>query len=198
VNGAASGITFSFKDTTPFVELPVGTYDFDVVPAGGTIADSVFSVPGFALGEGDQWSIWAAGYVAPTGSNKPFSIGALPEDRSGIPAGNVRVNLIHAAALGAASPVDVWVVDAMCAPAAPLVTGFNFGDVAGPTDLASTAVNVGLDLFQDGTVDACFKIPATITDDIVNVYAVNNDAGAVSLIAHLPDGSKAEIMPEAM
>ena len=63
VNGANSGITFGFKDTTGFVDLPVGTYDFDVVPSGGTIEQSVYSVPGFEITENATWSIFAAGYV---------------------------------------------------------------------------------------------------------------------------------------
>ena len=30
INGEASGITFGFKETTDFVALPVGNYDFDI------------------------------------------------------------------------------------------------------------------------------------------------------------------------
>jgi len=196
VNGAASGVSFSFKQTTPFVELPVGTYDFDIVPAGGTLADSVYSVSGFALGEGEQWSVFAAGYVAPREGDNGFGVSAFAESRDGIPAGSVRVNIVHAAALGVASPVDLWAVDDNCAPVSPLIEGFTFNQMAANIDLPSTAVNVGLDIGQDATVDACFKIPATVTDEVVNVYAVNDDAGRVSLIAHLPDGTSAEILPE--
>jgi hypothetical protein len=31
---------------------------------------------------------------------------------------------------------------------------------------------------------------------MVNVFAVNDDAGNVSIVAHLPDGSVAELLPE--
>ena len=90
----------------------------------------------------------------------------------------------------------MWAVDDACAPAAPLAEGFAFG-ASGNFDLPSTAVNVGFDVGSDGTVDACFKIPDVgVVDDIVSVYAVNTDAGAVSLVAHLPDGTAAEINPE--
>ena len=104
--------------------------------------------------------------------------------------------MVHAAALGALSPVNVWAVDDSCAPVDPLITDFNFGD-SGSVELDSTMVNVGLDVGQDNTVDACFKIPDTgVTDDIVTVYAVNTDGGAPSLVAHLPTGDNAEINPE--
>jgi hypothetical protein len=195
VNGEASGITFAFKDTTDFVELPVGNYDFDIVPAGGTIDDSVYSVDGFALEADAQWSLYAAGYVG-EGAGSSFLVGAELEDRSTIPAGKVRVQVVHAAALGVLSPVDVWVVDGMCAPVDPLVVGFEFAS-SGSFDLDSTLINVGFDVGQDGTVDACFKIPDLgITDEIVSVYAVNTDAGVPSLVAHLPDGTSAELAPE--
>ena len=195
VNGAASGIVFGFKETTDFVELPAGDYDFDIVPAGGTIDDSVFSVDGFSLAADAQWSIYAAGYVG-MGAGNDFTVGAFEEDRASIPAGKVRVQVVHAAALGILDPVDVWVVDADCAPVEPLAAGFEF-NTSGTFDLDSTGINVGFDIGQDATVDACFKIPDLgITDEIVSVYAVNTDAGVASLVAHLPDGTSAELSPE--
>ncbi|MEC7242606.1 MAG: DUF4397 domain-containing protein [Myxococcota bacterium] len=195
VNGEASGITFGFKDTTGFVALPVGTYDFDIVPAGGTIDDSVFTVEGFSLEADAQWSIYAAGYVA-AGAGSSFTVSAVQEDRASIPEGKVRIQVVHAAALGILDPVDIWAVDDACAPVSPLAEGFQFTN-SGNFDLDSTAVNVGFDIGQDQTVDACFKVPDLgITDEIVSVYAVNNDAGEATLVAHLPDGTSAELQPE--
>jgi len=196
VNGASVGLVFGFKDTTGFVDLPAGSYDFDIVPAGGTIEDSVFNVPGFTVADGEQWSVYAAGYVAPADGNNGFTIGAIPESRGDIPAGQVRVQVVHAAALAAFDPIDVWLVDGDCAPVDPLAAGFAFGDM-GVFDLPNTSLNVGLDVGQDATVDACYKIPDVgVSDDIVTVYAINNDAGVPSLVAHLPDGSNAEINAE--
>ena len=196
VNGEASGITFGFKQTTDFVDLPAGTYNFDIVPAGGTIDDSVFTVADFALQADAQWSVFAAGYVAGGDAGNAFTVGAAQEDRATIPDGNVRVQVVHAAALGALDPVDVWAVDDACAPVEPLAAGFAFTNV-GNFDLPSTAVNVGFDVGADGTVDACYKIPDVgVTNDIVSVYAVNTDGGDITLVAHLPDGTNAEISAE--
>ena len=195
VNGEASGISFDFKQTTDYVALPVGTYDFDIVPSGGTIDDSVFTVEGFTLEADAQWSIYAAGYVA-AGAGSSFTVSAIEEDRASIPAGKVRVQVVHAAALGILDPVDIWAVDGDCAPVEALAPGFKFTN-SGNFDLDSTEINVGFDIGQDATVDACFKVPDLgITDEIVSVYAVNTDAGGASLVAHLPDGTSAELLPE--
>lgn len=199
VQAEASGITFSFKDTTDYVALPPGDYRFDVVPAGGFVNDAVLTVEDFTVEKDVYYSVFAAGYVAPTGDNQELTLGAFVDNTEGIPAGNIRLNVVHAAALGAFDPVDVWVVDDACAPVGtePLLPGFNFLDVAADLDLPSGALGVGLDVGANATVDACFQVPDLGGDLLVNVYAVNNDAGEVSLVAHLPDGTNAEVTPTA-
>lgn len=196
VNGAPAGITFAFKQGTGYVELPAGTYDFDVVPAGGAIEDSVFNVPDFVIADGDMWEIYASGYVAPEGEGDAgFSVFALAENHVDIPAGSNRFNIIHAGALGALNPVDVWAVDADCAPVDPLFTDFAYGTFAADVDLPDAELKVGFDVGQDATVDACFTIPA-LGGILVNAFAINDSQGNVSILAHLPDGSVVELTPE--
>jgi hypothetical protein len=196
VNGAASGISISFKEGTDYVELPVGEYTFDIVPAGGSIDDSVLTVADFPISAGDMWEVIAAGYVAPDGDDAPFTVLAFPEDADGIPSGSTRLNVFHTGALAALTPVDVWVVDDNCDPVSPLLPDFEFGQVAGNVDVPSAPLWVGFDVGQDATVDACFAIPALGGDIMVNAFAVNDDAGNVSIVAHLPDCSIAELTPE--
>lgn len=196
VNGEASGITFAFKDSTDYVELPAGDYTFDIVPAGGTIDDSVLTVPDFPLAAGDSWEIFAYGYVAAEGEDAAFAVGAFNENKADIPAGQNRLNVVHAAASAALSPVDVWVVDADCAPDTPLITDFEVGQYAADVDLPDAAIKLGLDAGQDGTVDACFEVPALGGDVFANAFAVNDDAGNITIIAHLPDGTNVELSPE--
>lgn len=200
VNGAPSGITFAFKDTTDYVALPVGTYDFDIVPSGGTIENSVFQVADFAINDGDTWSVFAAGAAAPIEGQNGFTVSAFADDDSAIPSGNIRLNIIHAAALTALDPVDVWLVDDNCAPAGtePLLPGFEFTDTSGTLDIPASALGVGFDIGANATVDACFQVPNLGGDQLVNVYATNTAAGAVSLVAHLPDGSMAEVTPSEL
>ncbi len=195
-NGAPTGVTFEFKQGTPYVELPAGVYTFDVVPSGGTIDDSVFTVADFPLGAGEVWSAYATGYVAPAGpDDAPFSVAAFQDDISTIPAGNIRLNVVHAGALGALNPVDVWVVDDACAPVDPLLVDFAYGDIAANLDLPAGSLNIGFDVGQDGNVDACFSVPDLGGDLLVDAYAVNDSQGNVSIIAHLPDGTVAELLP---
>jgi hypothetical protein len=195
VNGANSGISLDFKQGTDYVELPVGAYDFDIVPGGGTIDDSVLTVEGFAIAQGDMWEVVAAGYVAGDPADAGFTVIAHPEDAEGIAADGMRINVFHVGALGALSPVDVWAVDENCEPVAPVIPGFNFGDIASNFDVPNVSTRIGLDVGQDATVDACFEIPALGAGVMVNAFAVNDDGGNVSIVAHLPDGSVAEIQP---
>jgi hypothetical protein len=195
VNGEASGITFDFKSGTDYVSLPVGSYDFDIVPSGGTIDDSVFTVSEFEIAAGDSWEIYAEGYVAGPDAGTAFGVGAFAEDKADIPAGENRINIAHAAAASALNVVDVWAVGDDCAPIEPLIPDFANGDIV-EVELPNEAVKLGLDVGQDATVDACIGIPALGGDVLVNAFAVNDDAGNVSIVAHLPDGSTVELLPE--
>ncbi|MFO7563199.1 MAG: hypothetical protein R6X02_11195 [Enhygromyxa sp.] len=104
------------------------------------------------------------------------------------------VMVIRAAVM--AMEVDVWVVDEECEPVSPLLQDLEFGSVAAKVDLPAGPLWVGFDVGQDATVDACFAIPDLGGDIMVNAFAVNDDAGQVSIVAHLPDGSIAELTPE--
>jgi hypothetical protein len=195
VNGEASGISFGFKASTDYVELPVGSYTFDIVPGGGTIDDSVATVPDFAVAAGDSWEIFAYGYVAGADAGEAFTVGAFAENKADIPDGNNRLNIVHAAAAAALSPIDVWAVDADCQPLEPLFTAFSVGEYYEDVDLPDAAFKLGFDVGQDATVDACIEVPA-LGGAFVNAFAVNDDAGNVSIVAHLPDGTNAELLPE--
>ena len=199
VNGEASGITFSFLDATDYVDFPVGTYDFAVVPAGGTIDDAAIVVEDFALAADESWTIVAQGYVAPADGQPALAAGAFKEDYADIAAGNTRLNVFHSAALPAFDPVDVWVVDSECKPVgtAPLLPGFKFADVAGGVDIPVGAIGVGLDVGADATVDACFQVPALGDGDVVNVFAGNDVSGTPFLLAQLPGGDTAKLDPVA-
>lgn len=196
VNGEAPGITFEFKQGTDYVALPVGTYDFDIVPAGGTIDDSVFTVEGFAIEAGVDYAVFASGYLDPGDGDGEFGVAFFPENPADIAEGDTRLNVIHAAALGAFNPVDVWLVDENCDPTMPLLEDFPYLGGALDFDVPVGPLSLGLDVGQDATVDACFFVPELPGGALINVYAVNTSEGVPSLIAHLPDGSIAEVNPE--
>ena len=198
INGENSGIRFGFKDVTDYVELPAGEYDFAIVPAGGALGDAAATVDDFVVADGDSWTVFASGYVAPQAGQPALGIGAFAEDNADL-TDRVRLNVVHAAALPVLDPVDVWVVDDTCAPvgSAPLLDDFAFGSVAGAVDIPG-AIGVGFDIGGDATVDACFQVPDLGEGTIANVFAVNDVAGAVSIVAQLPEGNSAELTPEEL
>ncbi|MFK7927530.1 MAG: DUF4397 domain-containing protein [Myxococcota bacterium] len=200
VNGEASGVSLAFKDTTDYVELDVGTYTFDIVPKGGAIGDSVFTVADFDLEADTTWSFVASGYAAGAGEgDAAFNVTAFEDNGGDVPAGKTRLNVFHKAGAAALNPVDVWVVDASCTPVgdAPLLAGFAYNAEAPGVDLDPGALGVGFDVGANATVDACFQVPDLGADVFVNVYAVNTSAGVPSLVAHLPDGTSAEVQAVA-
>ncbi len=196
VDGEPSGVRIAFKQGTDYVELPAGSYDLDLVPVGGTIADSVFAIEDFELGKGDMWEIVAAGYVEPEAQDDAeFGVFAFPEDHEEIHADATRFNVFHLAALGDLSPVDVWILDEACEPVHLLLPEFEFGHVAADIDVPVGPLLLGFDLGQDETVDACFRIPELGAGIVVNAFAVSDATGEVSLLAHLPDGGVVELDP---
>lgn len=197
VNGQASGLALEFKDGTGHTEFPAGEYDFDIVPAGGTLDDSVFSIQSFPLEADFDYTLHATGYIAPSGAfDAQFGVDMVPENPDGIPPGSTRLNIIHSAPLAAFSPVAVWIVDDGCAPVEPLIETFAHLDVVFDVDLPAGPLGLGLDLGQDDAVNACFFVPDLGAGALVNVYISNDDASVPALILHLPDGSVAEVTAE--
>ncbi len=70
----------NFKDATPYLEVPEGTYTIDVLEAG--TSNVVFTVPDLPLNAGTVYSAFAAGLVGETG-DQAFrvipSVDAVPE-----------------------------------------------------------------------------------------------------------------------
>lgn len=196
INGEKSPVTFGFQDTTDYIELEVGTYDFAIVPAGGDLSQAAATVEDFALQADESWAVYASGYVAPSGDEPALSLKAFQENLDGVPADSYRLNVVHGAGLPALDPVDVWVVDSECAPTGtgPLLDNFAFAQVQTDVDLPG-GVNLGFDIGGNATVDACFTVPDLGDGVVANAFAVNDAAGNVSIVAQLPEGNKAVLTP---
>jgi hypothetical protein len=176
-----------FPKGTAYLEVPTGTYTFDVAPAGGSADDAVLSIAGLTLEPGLSYTAVAIDEVS--------SIAALPlvDDYRALATGKIRVRAVHAAP--AVGEVDLWSVPDSGDPA-PLWTNVNFGVAGAPLDVDAGAYTIGVDVDDDMSPDLLFRLPALPAGTVANVYAVNDSDDDVFLLAQLPDGSTARVDPE--
>ena len=179
-----------FSQFTDYAELPVDTYDVQISAAGTTAADAVFTVEGIAVEKDASYTAIAHGYLAGGDGTSAFDVTLLEDNRDEIPDGFFRVQVVHAAALGAFGNVDVWSVGNPDEPVA-LIPDFPYADAV-TTELPSGAYTICLDVNDDATCDAVFALPE-ITSGFVNLIATNDTDGVPFLIAVLDDGTQARI-----
>jgi hypothetical protein len=178
---AASGL--AFPNSTGYLELDAGTYDFDLAPAGQPASASVLAIDDLALEGGTSYTAAAIGPVA------SLQALALVDAVDGIPAGSFRVRAIHAAA--GVGKVDIW---ALGDTPAKVYSQVDFGVAGDPLDLPAGAYTLGFDVNADATPDLVFETPDLPAGLFINLFAVKQ-ADAVFLVAQLPDGTTARIDP---
>ncbi len=171
--------SLAFETSTDYLDVPAGTYDFQVAAAGTTAADAVLSIEGLALAEDVAYTAVAYGALA------DISALALVDDSSNIDAGNIRLQVSHTAS--GVGTVDLWELTG----GVKLVEGFDYG-ATGTLDVPAGALELGLDLDADANPDVTFSVPELGADIAVNVFAVMDDVGPF-LLAQLPDGSTARV-----
>lgn len=194
VNGEAPGIdNLAFLATTGFVELPAGDYSFAVAPAGTDFESAVPVTLDVTLGAGDVYTAIAHGYLDTSMESNGFAITPFAGDLSSPADGNFRVQVVHAAAAAAFATVDVWNITDEANPT-PLIPGFNYGAEVTTELPTGVAFRLGLDVDADAVPDAVFELPDSLAG-FVGLYAVNDSAGAPSLLAHFEDGTSAQITP---
>jgi hypothetical protein len=188
-NGGADPVVenLEFPEGTGYLEVPPGTYTFDVAPAGGNADDAVLTIDGLELEAGASYTAVAI--------DELDSVTALPlvDDYSALSPGKIRVRAVHAAP--AVGEVDLWSVPDSGAPA-PLWTNVDFGVAGAPLDVDAGAYTLGVDVDDDMSPDLLFRLPALPAGTVANVYAVNDSDDSVFVIAQLADGSTARVDPE--
>jgi len=178
----------AFGESTDFLEVPEGTYDFTVSPAGTSAADGVLSINGVMLEKDKSYSAVAFDNV----SNIQAML--LEDSFSGIGSGNIRVRAIHAAP--AVGTVDIWNIPAS-GDATPLFTGVDFGDISEYLEVPADAYTLGFDVDGDATPDLTFDLPELSEGAVANVFATQDSMGNVVVIPHLEDSTTAQIAPTA-
>jgi hypothetical protein len=190
VNGQTRAVQdLSFLETTDYISIDEGTYTFDVVPMGGSAADSVLRIADLNL---DGKKYYTAVAIGTLSSIRAL---ALVDDFAGLDAGNIRVRAIHAAA--GVGEVDIWNIPEMGA-ATPLYENVPFGGVGDYLDLPAGAYKIGIDVDNDANPDLTFSLPALSGGTIANVFAVNNSQGEVFLYAQLQDSAAVRFDPDAV
>lgn len=181
----------SFGDGTAYAELPVGSYDLQISAAGTAAADAVFTVEGAALEKDISYTAIAHGYLSPPSEvDGGFTVTLLENEVDDIADGLFRVQVVHAAALGAFANVDVWSVGDPSNPVA-LIPDFPYA-AAVTADLPAGAYTVCLDVNDDAACDATFALPE-LTGGFINLIATNDVAGVPFLVAILEDGTTVRI-----
>ncbi len=184
VNGALRAVEdLEFPDGTDYLDVPAGTYTFDIVPADGEIGDSVLNIADLDLMADTYYTAVAYDEL---GSIKAL---ALVDDLSDTDMGMIRVRAIHTAA--GVGQVDIWNIPETGDPAI-IYENVDFGVAGDYLDLPAGAYTLGFDVDDDATPDLVFETPDLAEGSILNVFAVN-DGTQVFLLAQFADGTTASI-----
>jgi hypothetical protein len=177
--------SLDYLSGTGYLNIPAGTYDFDISASGQPASSAVLSVSGLALEAGKFYTAVAFDELS------AIKLLALEDDVSGLGAGNIRVRPIHAAA--GVGTVDIWNIPSSGSPS-KLYSDVPFGAIGAYLDLPAGAYTLGFDVNKDMVPDVIFELPTLPTGTIANVFAVS-DAGGVRLAAQLQDGTVATVSP---
>ena len=157
-----------FGRSTPYLDLPSGTYTVDVSAAGGTPDSSVLRLEDLALGNADYTAV-------AYGTSDVRAL--LLEEPSNVPSGSTSVRIAHLAE--EIGPVTVAPIES---PETPLTEGLAYGTASRVIALPPSAPQVGVDADGDGEFDLVFQLPALQADRHQNVFAVQDEGGVALAI----------------
>ncbi len=181
----AAVVNLAFQESTDYLEIPAGTYDFNVAPTGTDPAQSVLDITGLELTAGTYYTAVAFDELS------SIQALALIDDASTPPAGHIRVRAIHAAS--AVGQVDIWNVPDGGTPSV-LYEDVDFGVAGDYIELPAGQYTIGFDVNKDANPDLLFELPDLPEGTIANVFAVS-DGSDVYLIAQLAGDVTAVIPP---
>lgn len=174
----------AFRNSTAYADVPAGDYTFDVSVAGTPVEDAVITVGPLPLDPATAYTAIAIGDIAQEGETG-LQVIAIVDDAAGIDPANVRITVIHAAP--AVGEVDIWEITGE--PIA-LLENVPYAASAGLDDIPAGPLEIGVDVDDDANPDVTFSVDASgLGGQQVNVYANNDEAGAVVLVAQLADGT---------
>lgn len=151
IDGEEALSDFEFEQNTDYIALDAGNHDIAVAPAGMGIDEAVITVDGFALGEGEQWTIIASQLNEDATATGAFAALPIQEDTSAPASGNIAFRIFHAA-YDVSADVDVHNLNDVTLP--EIADGLAQGSVTSTRlEVPNAAYGLGLDLDDDGVVD---------------------------------------------
>ena len=184
-----------FRAATPFLEVPGDVaLTFDVVPAGGTIDQSIFNLQPDPLGNG-TYLIMANGVAGDM--SKPFNLSVLPTARSFASTPDV-VDIVafHGA-------VDAPAVDVSAIGIGDIIMNMDFGAYNSEGYLSLAPDKYYLGIKQAGITNTLVSFAADISGLagqsatlFASGYLANQMASSFGLFAALEDGTVVELAVE--
>ncbi len=134
----------AYGTTSAWLEVPKGSYTFEVRAAPSTVTDPVaYVTSALAIGDGAMVSAVAAGLLASSDEASAFRVLPLLEEFFPVPAGKVRVRAVHAGADAPAVDLDVG-NDNPAIAEVPELARFQDTGAAGIALPANTALALGI------------------------------------------------------
>jgi hypothetical protein len=190
IDGSLRPVTdLSFPDGTEYLDIDPGSYTFDVVPAGGSIGDSVLTIP---LTLAPDTFYTAVAYDELFGGSEAISALALEDDYSAPAAGTARLRAVHTAV--GIGEVDIWDVP-FFGPLAPLWQDLGFGAVGESLEVSAFPRTIGIDTDNDLVLEATFQVPGLAAGTSANIFAVTDAGDNLFLLVQLRDGTTLRLDP---
>jgi len=159
VNGQRAITDLEFGQATPFVPLPAGEYDLQVVPAGAEAADAVIDAPDVALEGGQAYQVAAVGLLA----NIQPQITTV--DLSPLADDTARVRVVHA------SP-DAPAIDVAVTGGDVLFSNIEFPNAGDYAEVP--AASYDLEVRPTGAPDVVLPLPGVALEGgtVYDVFAI--------------------------
>ncbi len=187
----------AYGSSTPYLELPPGTYKIDVRAAGSPATDApVYTTPDVTIAADAQYTAIAAGDIASTDAADQFRVIPLEEGFEAAPSGSARVRVVHASFDAPTVGIDVG-NDDPAAPEVPALERFADTGASGVELPAGAALQVGV--VAGGASVTAFTSPTLPDGADLFVIATGElaklarEETGFSLLAVLPDSSTAWI-----
>jgi hypothetical protein len=190
VDGSLRPVTnLIFTDSTGYLDIDPGTVTFDVVPTGGSIGDSVLTIP---LTLAPDTFYTAVAYGELFGLSEAISAMALEDDSSAPAAGTARLRAVHTAV--GFGEVDILDVPTF-GPLVPLWQDLGFGVAGEPLEVSAFPRTVGIDTDNDLVPEALFQVPLLAAGASANIFAVTDAGDNLFLLVQLRDGTTLRLDP---